>query len=72
MSMEIYTLARCNVVLVISALATPLMLPKGSSSFVNKRIRLSAVFADLRWFHPYIRKLCMEDLKKEDENITSA
>ena len=44
----INTLARCNVVLIMSVFVIPLMLPNGSSSFVNKRTRLSAVFADLR------------------------
>lgn len=43
-----YTLARCSVVLIISTFMTPLRFPKGSSSFVNKSMRLSAVFADLK------------------------
>ena len=51
----ISTLARCNVVLVISIFVAPVILPKGSSSFVNKSIRLSAVFADLKYF---IANLC--------------
>lgn len=43
-----YTLARCSVVLIISTFMTPLRFPKGSSSFVNKSMRLSAIFADLK------------------------
>lgn len=42
------TLARCNVVLIISAFVGPMILPKGSSSFVNKTMRLSTVLLDLK------------------------
>lgn len=52
--MQVYTLARCNVVRVISIFVAPLIFPKGSSSFVKRSIRLSAVFADLRWIHQLI------------------
>lgn len=41
------TFALCIVVLIISIFVTPVKFPKGSSSFVNNKILLSAVFADL-------------------------
>lgn len=44
---EIGTLALCSVVLVMSDFIAPLRHPKGSSSFVNKSMRLLTVFADL-------------------------
>jgi len=48
------TLALCRVILIISAFEAPLILLKGSSSFVNKSMRLSTVLADLVQMLPII------------------
>jgi hypothetical protein len=42
--------ARWSVVLIISVFTAPVIVPKGSSSLVNIRIRLLTVFTDLKSF----------------------